>query len=121
MFDKVLVLGKGYQLFYGSPAEANRWFTKGLDIECPPHTSTADFILDQANVDFDKSELYVDRHCPNSINDLKLVRNKLAVVSFDIQTRGLLMLRLLNGCGHLYMCRLRNAFKQLILTYVKCR
>ena len=57
--DKVMVLGKGYQLFYGSPAEAEEWFTSRLCLERPPHTSPADFIVDQANIDFtNKSSFY---------------------------------------------------------------
>ena len=55
LFDMVLVLGKGYELFYGPPKEAEKWFTTGLGLNCPPETSIPDFIMDQANTDFDKS------------------------------------------------------------------
>ena len=54
----VLVLGKGYELFYGPPKEAEKWFTTGLGLNCPPETSIPDFIMDQANTDFDKSAYY---------------------------------------------------------------
>lgn len=56
MFDKVLVLANGYQLFYGSPGEAESWFTSTLGVQRPALTCPADFILDQANIDFDKSD-----------------------------------------------------------------
>ena len=51
----MLVLAKGYELFYGSPDESEAWFTSSLGAKRPAHTCPADFILDQANIDFDKS------------------------------------------------------------------
>lgn len=53
-----MVLGKGYQLFYGPPKRAEEWFTTGLGLTCPPETSIPDFIMDQANTDFDKDKYY---------------------------------------------------------------
>ena len=53
LFSKVLVLSKGRQLFFGTTAAAEAWFTGGLGRTMPPDTSSADFIVDQANVDFD--------------------------------------------------------------------
>ena len=72
LFDKVLVLGKGHELFYGSPTGAEEWFTSGLGLKCPSHTSPADFILDQANIDFDKSDLY-DINPMSTVEDLRQV------------------------------------------------
>jgi hypothetical protein len=41
----VLILGKGHQLFYGSPDAAEEWFTTGLGLALPPKTSPSDFIM----------------------------------------------------------------------------
>lgn len=41
----VMVLGKGHQLFYGSPDAAEEWFTGGLGLALPPKTSPSDFIM----------------------------------------------------------------------------
>ena len=58
LFDIVLVLGKGYQLFHGSPTDCESWFTSQLGLSRSPDTSTADFILNHANIDFNKSKYY---------------------------------------------------------------
>ena len=45
LFTKVLILGKGHQLFYGTPDAAEDWFTAGLGLTLPPKTSPSDFIM----------------------------------------------------------------------------
>jgi hypothetical protein len=81
MLDSVLILAKGYQLFFGSPEvrgrslfesghgnwrglmkfaplqAADKWFAN-LFTTRPPHVSTADFIMDRVNIDFFASELH---------------------------------------------------------------
>lgn len=52
------MLAKGYQMFYGSPKGAEAWFTTQLGMACPHDTSPSDFIMDQINIDFDKSIFY---------------------------------------------------------------
>jgi len=76
LFDKVLVLGKGYQLFYGTPSDAELWFTDGLGLYCPPHTSYSDFIMDQANIDFCKEKIYPSNATLTTMDKLKEVRQE---------------------------------------------
>lgn len=49
MGTQVLVMSKGYQLFFGSPHDAEDWFTSRLGLKLPGHTSATDFILDQVS------------------------------------------------------------------------
>jgi len=71
------VLAKGYHLYYGTPHGAEEWFTGGLGLKRPPHTAPSDFILDQANIDFDKSSLLSEKNANynslKNIEDLKHV------------------------------------------------
>jgi hypothetical protein len=53
-----MVLAKGRQLFIGPPADVHAWFTTGLGLLLPPHVPLADFVVDMANVDFEKGGLY---------------------------------------------------------------
>ena len=43
LFDKVLVINSGRQIFYGPLAEAKAYF-EGLGFICPPSTTTTDFL-----------------------------------------------------------------------------
>lgn len=58
LLRKVLVLSKGRQLFFGTPSSAEEWFTAGLGLAMPPDTTPVDFIVDQVNIDFDKTGIY---------------------------------------------------------------
>ena len=72
-FDTVLILAKGYQLFHGRPCDAERWFTAELGFCLPQHTSPADFIMDQANIDFNKTKYYQDLKSLRTQEDLEKV------------------------------------------------
>jgi hypothetical protein len=50
MVDRVLVLAKGHQLFFGPADGAEAWFTHTLGFKRPQHDNPADFILDQVRV-----------------------------------------------------------------------
>jgi len=41
----IIVLAKGWQLFFGSPAHAQAWFTTGFGLNLPPGVPTAEFIM----------------------------------------------------------------------------
>ena len=43
LFDKVLVINSGRQIFYGTAPEAKTYF-QGLGFQCPPTTTTTDFL-----------------------------------------------------------------------------
>lgn len=43
MFDKVVVLYEGYQIYFGPTGEAQKFFTD-MGFLCPPRQTTADFL-----------------------------------------------------------------------------
>ncbi|KAE8383741.1 ABC-2 type transporter-domain-containing protein [Aspergillus bertholletiae] len=43
VFDKVVVLYEGYQIYFGPTSQARRFFTD-MGFECPPRQTTADFL-----------------------------------------------------------------------------
>lgn len=73
LFDKALVLSKGYQLFYGLPHDSPDWFKTGLGLSFPPGIAPVDFIVDICNVDFDKSLLPGYEHTFRTVDDIQKV------------------------------------------------
>jgi hypothetical protein len=45
LFSQVIVLAKGWQLFFGTAAHAHAWFTTGFGLSLPPGMPTAEFIM----------------------------------------------------------------------------
>ena len=53
LFDRLLLMGPGGRLlFYGQRSDIGPYFSHGLNMVCPKHTSPADWLLDQSALDF---------------------------------------------------------------------
>lgn len=49
----MLILSAGHELYFGSTDKAESWFSDELGYVRPHDASTADYLLDVINVDFD--------------------------------------------------------------------
>ena len=55
LFDKVCLLSKGYQLYFGPRSGAEKWLQDILKITRDPETAAVDWLLDFINTDFEAS------------------------------------------------------------------
>ncbi|CEO95409.1 ABC transporter domain-containing protein [Plasmodiophora brassicae] len=56
LFDKIMLLSRGYTVFHGTPSQALVHFDQILHQPCPEHYNPADHYLSIANVDFDSGD-----------------------------------------------------------------
>ena len=82
LFDKVLVLSKGNQIYFGETSGLGQWFESKLDRPLPPRTSLPDFIIDVVNVSFNETEVDDDDF---DIEGSKQISDSKGKGVFDVQ------------------------------------
>uniref|UniRef100_A0A7S4KVM7 ABC transporter domain-containing protein n=1 Tax=Paramoeba aestuarina TaxID=180227 RepID=A0A7S4KVM7_9EUKA len=79
LFDKIMLLSRGKQVFYGSPIEASTFFdSQGFHV--PPMVNPADYFLEIINTDFKEEE--IDENDETShLNDVDSQEDQVEILS----------------------------------------